>query len=79
MYTNTTGSADYFTYTYPQPNICPGCGRCRECGQPAPAYPQITNPWEITWNTPIENGTQWIENGDNITLTSGGDANERDD
>jgi hypothetical protein len=29
-------------------SICPGCGRCRECGQPAPPpviYPQPTPYW----------------------------------
>lgn len=69
MYTNTTGSsADYFTYnTYPQPNICPGCGRCRECGQPAPVSPPIVNPW-ITWS-----GTEWSTS--NITLTTESNAN----
>lgn len=69
MYTNTTGSsANYYYYTYPQPSVCPGCGRCRECGQTA--YPHI-DPW-ITWN-----GTAW--NTDALTLTPEDDANERDE
>lgn len=24
------------TVTYPQPAVCPDCGRCRTCGQPQP-------------------------------------------
>jgi hypothetical protein len=29
-------------YPSPSPNVCPGCGRCRDCGRPAevqPIYP----------------------------------------
>jgi hypothetical protein len=32
----------------PSPRVCPCCGRCRECGQPAPIVPTpypSTNPW----------------------------------
>jgi len=25
-------------------NICPGCGRCRDCGQPSPATPEPVYP-----------------------------------
>jgi hypothetical protein len=32
----------YPVYPQQQPNICPGCGRCRQCGQPAPQQVQIT-------------------------------------
>lgn len=79
MYTNTTGSsANYYYYTYPQPSVCPGCGRCHVCGRLTPENPQIPE-WTFTSNTPIVNGTQWTENGDDITLTAGGDANERDE
>lgn len=83
MYTNTTGSsANYFTYAYPQPNICPGCGRCRDCGQPAPVVSPLIwgDPYpSITWNGPITNGTTWIDSGNDITLTTEADANERDE
>ena len=36
---NTTTNTVNITVT--NPNICPGCGRCKQCGSPAPA-PQ---PW----------------------------------
>lgn len=34
---NPLGGNDQFIpgYQHPYPNICPGCGRCRDCGQPA--------------------------------------------
>lgn len=32
-------------------SICPGCGRCRQCGQPAPAQPY---PWFGPYITHVE-------------------------
>lgn len=39
---------------WPKPAVCPGCGRCRQCGQPpvpvVPApYPYTPLPW---WQQP---------------------------
>jgi hypothetical protein len=40
-------------------DICPGCGRCRECGQPAPLpvipypVPQPTIPYPQPWREPV--------------------------
>jgi hypothetical protein len=57
---NTTGGS--FTSNLPaKPNVCPGCGRCKECGQPVPAlapvYPWPVYPWPYTL-TPY--GPVWI-------------------
>jgi hypothetical protein len=32
------------TYNPPQPNICPGCGKCNSCGRPY----ETQNPWPYT-------------------------------
>lgn len=62
MSTATTNSAnDAITITIPAPlalapDVCPSCGRCRSCGQPAPqvAPPfQPVNPWPWPWIGPI--------------------------
>ena len=36
-------------------SVCPGCGRCRECGHPAPApaYPYWSQPYPIQIPQPI--------------------------
>ena len=34
----------------PQPSVCPGCGRCRYCGQPS-VYPYIAGPTWTSVNT----------------------------
>lgn len=40
---NTAGTQ--FIPYIPYPNVCPSCGRCRDCGHPAPApyYPPQPN------------------------------------
>lgn len=40
-----------YVYTQPQPNVCPGCGRCRDCGRPYEAQPYPYTPWQITYTT----------------------------
>lgn len=38
---NTNGPVDTTGQWYispSQPSICPGCGRCKDCGQPYPIY-----------------------------------------
>jgi hypothetical protein len=36
----------------PNPGVCPGCGRCRTCGQPAPMVPAPSIQWTpFTWPT----------------------------
>lgn len=61
--TTTGGNITSGIYPSPQKGICPGCGRCKECGrpqdhqfQPWPGYPQpyIGDP---IWPYP---GTTWI-------------------
>ena len=40
----------------PTPNVCPGCGRCRHCGQPATVpQPYVPAPFEsvLPWTNPI--------------------------
>jgi hypothetical protein len=34
-------------------SVCPGCGRCRQCGQPAPIYPRpyVYPAQPIWWTT----------------------------
>lgn len=33
----------------PYPNVCPGCGRCRECGHPPP----YTYPYAVPYQVPF--------------------------
>ena len=47
----------------PQPNVCPGCGKCRECGRPfhtAPSYPSYPYypGWPPGW-IPMPNPQIW--------------------
>jgi hypothetical protein len=46
----TPGAGDFV----PQPGVCPGCGRCRYCGQPAPMVPQpfVPAPYPFTPTQP---------------------------
>ncbi len=45
---NQTGQA-----TIAQPAVCPGCGRCRHCGQPTPS------PWYWYYSHPY-NGQYFV-------------------
>jgi hypothetical protein len=49
----------------PQPNTCPGCGRCRDCGRPYETQPYF--PWPGYPNPYIGDAPYW-PNG--ITWTS---------
>lgn len=40
---------------FPQPDVCPGCGRCRQCGQggwPYPVYP--------IWRAPLPTDPYYV-------------------
>lgn len=64
-------------------SICPGCGRCRECGQrtaPAPVYPWF-GPWPYSptvpqppfypWVAPSTTGAPFPSSPYTITVTNG--------
>ena len=62
-------------------NFCPGCGRCRECGQPAPqppvwprsvVWPQpvVTVPWPLPcWSSPYYVGDPIPGATETLTVT----------
>jgi hypothetical protein len=53
MITGTVGITGGYYY-YPQPyvpNVCPGCGRCKDCGQPNIPQPTVGPYWG--WNQPF--------------------------
>jgi hypothetical protein len=54
--------------------VCPGCGRCKECGrpyqvQPSPQIPSPWGPWS-NYPTPWASGTTWGGLPPTITYTS---------
>jgi hypothetical protein len=59
-------------------SVCPGCGRCRECGQrtaPAPIYPQPTPYWYWDgWRTAPYPYPTWFQPtaAPTITITNTG-------
>lgn len=50
-YQGTTTAAPQNGYWgQPQPNVCPGCGRCKDCGRPYEAAPvQPSWPYSPFW------------------------------
>ena len=47
-FTGTPSIPSVWSIPQPQPNVCPGCGRCRQCGQPTPGLPSWPYPGP-TW------------------------------
>lgn len=73
-YVLTTGTTiPLGPYPYPVPNVCPGCGRCRDCGRqyPDPVYPSIypwypITPWPFVAPAPPEPYPWWTTDGTGV-------------
>lgn len=64
MSSNTSGEPNFQNIIdygqYQQRDVCPGCGRCRQCGRPYPAPVWIPAPF---WSPPAP-----AYSGDSITI-----------
>lgn len=60
------------TYRTYYPNVCPGCGRCRDCGQVQPYQPvnPLTQP--VTIPPPNPWGQPYVFNNVNLPRTATG-------
>jgi len=57
----TVTSTGNYHGQYPAPYICPGCGRCKDCGRPYETQPY--NPWPGYPNPHVGDTPGWMQWG----------------